>query len=294
MVNARKATAWVAILCVAQATVLAGCGTTYQVETLDEQAIARANAEIAAERALAAQSGSMDADQKIALYTLVAKRVEPVAEAFCRAETDPGTNCDFALVIDRNPKASANAHQSYVGGQPRLTTTLAFLDKVKSPDELAFVLSHEAGHHIAGHLDKKKTQTALAGVGGALLGALVVMAAASSGRQVNRQTMEQLVGGGAAIGAAGGAIAYSQTYELEADTLGAYIAERAGYDPDAGSRIFARLGVEEGKKPPPGTASFWSTHPSSPERIATVDAVMAKIKAQRASGQEPVPERREE
>ncbi len=276
------------------AMALSACGTTYQVDALDEEAIARADAEIAAERALAAQADTLDDAQKVALYTEVTQRVEPVAEAFCTQETEPGTDCDFVLVIDRDPDEAPNAFQHYSNGRPTLTVTLAFLDLVKAPDELAFVLSHEAGHHIAGHLDKKKTQSAVAGIGGALLGGLVVVAAAASGAKVSQQQMQTLMSGGAALGAAGGASAYSQTYELEADMLGAYITERAGYDPDAGSRIFARLGVEKGEEPPAGSAAFWSTHPSSPERIALVDAVLARIQAERARGATPVPPRNEE
>ena len=42
------------------------------------------------------------------------------------------------------------------------------------------------------------------------------------------------------IGAAIGGRSYAQTYELEADTLGAYVAARAGYDPGAASAIFDR------------------------------------------------------
>lgn len=289
MASCRTATAILAVV----ATALAGCGTTYQVDALDSEAIARADAEIAAERALAAEAGSLDAEQKIALYTEVTRRVEPVAEAFCVQETKPGTDCDFRLVIERDPKEPANAYQHYDSGRPTLTVTVTFLDLVRSPDELAFVLSHEAGHHIAGHIDKQKTQTAVAGIGGALLGGLVIAAAAASGTRVSQQQMQTLVGSGAALGAAGGAAAYSQTYELEADMLGAYIAERAGYDPDAGSRIFARLGVEEDEAAPAGSAAFWSTHPSSPERIALVDAVAARIEAQRTRGETPIPPRKE-
>jgi predicted Zn-dependent protease len=153
-------------------------------------------------------------------------------------------------------------------------------------------MGHEAGHHIAGHLDKKKTQAAVAGIGGALLGATIVVLAAAAGAQPSQQDIENLINGGGALGVAGGSSAYSQTYELEADLIGAYVADRAGYDSQRGARVFARLGHGEDETPPAGTAAFWSTHPSSPERIAHVDAVAATIAAQRAAGITPAPTRK--
>jgi len=86
------------------------------------------------------------------------------------------------------------------------------------------------------------------------------------------------------IGSAFAARAYSKEYELEADVLGAYIAEAAGYDPVRGARSFARFGG--------GSNSFLSTHPPSGNRIATVNKAAADIKRQRAQGKTPRPPRR--
>ena len=87
-------------------------------------------------------------------------------------------------------------------------------------------------------------------------------------------------------GAAVGGIAYSQTYELEADMLGAYIAEAAGYDAEQGSLIFARReGGGTGAMPGASNAmSLWSTHPSSPQRVATVRYAVADARAKKAAG----------
>jgi predicted Zn-dependent protease len=87
-------------------------------------------------------------------------------------------------------------------------------------------------------------------------------------------------------GAALGGIAYSQTYELEADMLGAYIAEAAGYDAEKGSLIFARRagGNDAHTEGAQNSMSLWSTHPRSPQRIATVRYAVADARARKAAG----------
>jgi predicted Zn-dependent protease len=49
---------------------------------------------------------------------------------------------------------------------------------------------------------------------------------------------------------------YSQSYELEADVVGAFIAARAGYDPELGARVFTRPVLA-------GGGGLLSTHPAS-------------------------------
>ena len=61
------------------------------------------------------------------------------------------------------------------------------------------------------------------------------------------------------------AAAYSQSYELEADTLGAYIAARAGYDPERGAAIFERPALAN-----PGGPPILASHPGSAQRQADV------------------------
>ena len=86
------------------------------------------------------------------------------------------------------------------------------------------------------------------------------------------------------VGAYLGARSYSQTYELEADTLGAFIAARAGYDPERGAQIFVRPALADAGGPP-----ILSSHPASARRQATVAAVAAEIRRQQALGLTPRP-----
>jgi Zn-dependent protease with chaperone function len=98
----------------------------------------------------------------LADYRRVAPRVEAAAEAFCRQEypSRPNNFCDFDLRLIDDPRAPPNAFQT-VGrdGRPIIGITTSLLAQTGSPDEIAFVLSHEAGHHLANHLSRQQAQS---------------------------------------------------------------------------------------------------------------------------------------
>jgi len=196
--------------------------------------------------------------QAKARFTHVAAQVEPVAERECRARTAPGTNCDFKIRIEPRVDAPVNAYQTLdKTGRPVITFTVALISQAQNSTEIAFVLGHEAAHHIAGHMSSQQRNT--------ILGAVVFagLAAATGGSAGDVQTAQDL---GAMIGSR----AYSKEFELEADALGTVITYRAGYDPLVGARFFTRL-------PDPGDR-FLGTHPPNAARMNTVEATMARIR----------------
>lgn len=192
----------------------------------------------------------------MARFDAVVARVEPVAERMCRAEL-PGGNCDFLVQVDRRPNQPPNAFQTLArDGQPILAFNLALLASVRNADELAFVFSHEAAHHIAGHIPRTQDN---ARAGAILLGGLASLVGAGS---VGVETAVD-------VGATVGARTYSKDFELEADALGAVIAKRSGYDPVRGAEFFNQI-------PDPGDV-FLGTHPPNADRIATVRRVAAGL-----------------
>ena len=158
--------------------------------------------------------------------------------------------------------APANAFQTVNSDGPLIIITAPLLQGTRNDDEVAFVMGHEAGHHFASHLEKRAGQQL---AGALILG--VAAAYASSGSvdyYQNQSNIENAMNAGAAVGG----VAYSQTYELETDMLGACIAEAAGYDAEMRSLLFSRRegggsGSAAGVK---GAMSLWSTHPRSAAR----------------------------
>lgn len=188
----------------------------------------------------------------------VAARVEPVAEALCRRHSGP-VNCDFVIAVDDRPGLPANAFQTLDrSGRPYIVFTPALIVMARNTDELAFVMGHEAAHHVAGHIPRRQSQA----MRGAILAGVIAKASGLSDADVKAAQ---------SFGADVGAQQYSKEFELEADALGAEIAFLAGYDPRRGGAFFDRL-------PDPGD-QFLGTHPPNAQRKAIIEQTMQGISA---------------
>lgn len=182
-------------------------------------------------------------------FAQVVRRVEPVAEKVCR-ERDPRKDCDFKIIVDSDSSLPPNAFQTLDrNGRPVIGFTQALLRDARNADELAFILGHEAAHHIRNHIPRSQ-QSALAGA--ALGGILAAVTGAGDAGVDFGQRLGGTVGGRR----------FSKDFELQADELGARIARRAGYDALRGAQYFARI-------PDPGNR-FLGSHPPNSQRIARV------------------------
>ena len=189
-------------------------------------------------------------------FLAVVKRMEPVAERECRRRAF-GTNCDFKIVVDDRKGQRSNAYQKLdKSGRPVIVFTRALINETRNQDELAFVLGHEAAHHIEGHIPKTQQSAVAGAVVGGLLAA--VLGVDDAGIQEAQR-----------LGGAVGARTYSKEYELEADSLGTIITKHAGYDPVRGAAFFSRI-------PDPGDR-FLGSHPPNAKRIAIVRRTVATM-----------------
>lgn len=129
--------------------------------------------------------------------------------------------------------------------------------------ELAGVMAHEIAHVAARHATRQMTRAQWANIGTIPL---------------------IFVGGGigyamrsaAGLGLPMGFLAFSRSFESEADYLGLQYMYKAGYDPNAFVAFFEKLQAREKKKP--GTlARAFSTHPQTPDRITKSQEEIASI-----------------
>ena len=192
----------------------------------------------------------------MAQFTAVTRRVEPVAERTCRARA-PRANCDFRIMVDDRPGQQINAYQTLDRtGRPVIVFTLPMIAAVRNDDELAFVMGHEAAHHIAGHIPRQQQSAA---AGALILGGLTALTGAG----------QSAVDSAVDIGAGLGGRAFSKEFELEADALGTVITHRAGHDPVRGAAFFSRI-------PDPGDR-FLGTHPPNAQRFEVVRRTAARL-----------------
>ncbi|MFY0596503.1 MAG: M48 family metalloprotease [Cognatishimia sp.] len=239
---------------VAIAAMIGAIGLSACVETTVGQGSSGGNVSAATSTSPPAVSAG---DPAIQRYNRVVARMEPIAEKACQRRVRAGVNCDFNIVLNTDPRQPSNAYQSLDrNGRPVLTFTVAILKEMQNDHEVAFVLGHEAAHHIAGHLGQmRETATLGAVLGGGLA---VLLGGGQSAVEI-----------GADLGGTVGARAYSKDHELEADALGARITHDAGYDPVKGAAFFQRI-------PDPGNR-FLGSHPPNAERIATVHRAAASF-----------------
>ncbi len=130
----------------------------------------------------------------------------------------------------------------------------------KNADQLAVVIAHEVGHVIARHGAERVSET-LAVQGG--LNALGMVTK-------DQGLLLGLLGVGAQYGIL---LPHSRTQETEADLIGLDLMARAGFDPRASIQLWQNMEKEAGGQSPP---EFLSTHPSSPNRIETLQAHLSQ------------------
>lgn len=196
-------------------------------------------------------------------FVTVMRTMEPAVERECLDRRQTPINCDFQFVVDDRAGLEPNAFQTVdASGRPVIGFTLSLIAAARNADEIAFVVGHEASHHILGHLDRK---SASAQAGAVILAGI---ATASGGGAAAVRTAQSL-------GAQLGARTYSKQWELEADYLGAIITTAAGYDPVNGAQFFMRI-------PDPGDRILGS-HPSRAQRIEQVNRAVSDYRSGRAT-----------
>lgn len=150
------------------------------------------------------------------------------------------------------------------------------IERVRSTDELAGVLSHEIVHVKGRHMARISGPDATS-----LLGLLGVFLAARGS-------------GGAAAAALGQGLAatrqlsYTRQLEQEADTLGVRYMAEAGYDPKA-ALAFLKIVDQERVLNPIDIPPYLMTHPLTQERIAGVETVIRSLGSQRPRLDRPDP-----
>ncbi|MBE6239407.1 MAG: M48 family metallopeptidase [Bacteroidales bacterium] len=129
-----------------------------------------------------------------------------------------------------------------------------------TPDYIAVVMGHEMAHAVAKHGNERMSQQAALNMAGAVVGEVI---GAKKGAAA-----KNLFNIGFGIGSqAGVLLPYSRKHEYEADKIGMYIMDIAGYDVNAAPEFWEKM--LDGKNP--NTNDFLSTHPSDAKRIAALN-----------------------
>lgn len=147
--------------------------------------------------------------------------------------------------------ASVNAFNA-PGGLVYIHTGL--IATAENTSELAGVMAHEVAHGVARHGTQRLSQ-----VYGLNMVAAIVLGGDPG---LVQQIAAQLVAGGTVA-------AFSRDMEREADRLGVRYMVAAGYNPEGMASLLEKL-IAERQRRPGAVEQFFSTHPLTEERVATV------------------------
>jgi len=175
--------------------------------------------------------------------------------------------CAYNVALQNNNQWNAFADGETVHIESRLA------QDVSNDDDLAFVVAHELAHNILEHVSKQQ-QNVMAGAAAGL--ALEAIIAGLGGGGMSGEV--------ARMGAGVGGMQYSQDFEREADYVGLYILAHSGYDLEAGPRIARRIAEQD-----PRAIRYASSHPSSADRAASLQATIREIQQKMATGAPLVP-----
>lgn len=200
----------------------------------------------------AAQSILRDAETEALLRDMSA----PLIEA---AGLDP-KNVDVVLIGD----SSINA---FVAGGQAVYLNTGLIGEASSANEVQGVIAHELGHITGGHVIGTGGQKAATGI--TLVSLLLGVAAAVAGAG---EAAMGIVGAGQNA-ALGSYLAFSRTQESTADAAGAAYLSKAGITGKGSVEFFKKLQKLEyryGYDSRSPDAQFYSSHPSSSDRITTL------------------------
>ena len=172
--------------------------------------------------------------------------------------------CDLGVfyVTDDTINAFADGENIYF--------TQGMMDFIRSDEELAYVLAHEVAHNSMRHIEAKMANAR----GGAFFGLLLDIAAAAGGVDTGGAFTD--------AGMQAGAAAYSVEFEQEADYVGMYMLDRAGYETAGAADMWRRMAVRD-----PRGISYVSTHPSFSMRTLALEETSEEISLKKQAGVTP-------
>lgn len=208
------------------------------------------------------------------LIANVAGRLKKAAGPVC--EQSGYTKCHFEVVYDPDSTVNAYASDGY-----KITIFKGLLQYLKNNDEVAAVVAHEMGHHLANHNEETRQNAETGAVVAGVLTAVLFAAANANNpnytayqQHQTQQAVESMMVAGAHIGV----LSYSKEQEREADLLAAYLLARAGYNLEKAQNVMVVLSQFSGEKDPSHKA-FLSTHPAGAERVVSWQKAVEEIKS---------------
>lgn len=200
------------------------------------------------------------------IHERLARDLQPVCERLKEEE-----NCYFRIQFVNEPVVNA-----YASGSNEIVIYRGLVDYLETEDEVAAVVAHEMGHHLANHIEEATQNTRIGGLLGALIANAALAAAGYNPSQDPYGQGQDIVDNYTEVGAKAGRLSFSKEQERESDLIAAYLLARAGYDLEKAGRVWSVL-AKSSKR---GVhAEMTDTHPTGPERIVGWQKAIEMVEA---------------
>ena len=197
------------------------------------------------------------AESKVISGTKDANRIKTIGSKIAKVANRSDFQWEFNLVED-------DAMNAFCLPGGKVVVYTGILKAAKNDDQLATVISHEIAHALARH-GAERMSSSMVQQGLGVVGNIAVGATAPQYQNLFNQTY----GIGTQLGVM---LPYGRMQESEADEIGIYLMAQAGYNVNEALKFWENM--NEGKKE---GSDFFSTHPSSTNRISDIQKVIAKL-----------------
>lgn len=194
---------------------------------------------------------------KVIVNTKESRKIKEIGKKIAKIANRPDFKWEFNLVENKAMNAFC-----LPGGKVVIYTGI--LKAAKNDDQLATVMSHEIAHALARHGAERMTSSMLQ-KGLLVIGNVVIASQAPE----YTNTFNQAYGIGSQFGVM---LPYGRMQESEADEIGIYLMDKAGYDTKEALKFWQNMSLGKKEK-----NEFFSTHPSSSTRIKKINDVIRKI-----------------
>ena len=142
----------------------------------------------------------------------------------------------------------------------------AIMKELNTDQKVALVFGHETAHNVLRHVQK--------GMGNARVGLGI-------GVLISAMTGVNVAGTAADIGRGMNQV----DFEAEADYVGTYFAERAGFSVDDAANVWREMSIND-----PGAVTHGGSHPPNAERFLAIEKTVAEIQQKRRKRQPLLPD----
>ncbi len=173
-----------------------------------------------------------------------------------------------------------NSLNAFVAGGQRIFINTGLLMRTERPNQLIGVLAHETGHIAGGHLARQQEELAnlstMQILETLLGGAAMIGGGVAGGGRGGSGGGVTGPGGQGIPGSLGAYLRYSQTQESSADQAAITFLDRAHESPRGIVEFLKILEHQERLTIGRPTTPYLTTHPLTPDRIATFEAAVAQ------------------